>query len=466
MNEARSLRLSILMALASSGALAAFAPGCGGEADTSRPAGGGGAGGAGSTGSASIGSTVTSSAAGTTSTGVGGGDATSTGVGGSGTTTVGVGGAGGGAGGSTSVATGAGGTTSASTASSTAGVGGAGGAPSCNGFPAKQSCYTLEQLEWMLKNPPMGGDRPFEPDAGAEDGGTGLTECPEASKVQNDCCIPAIGGPEEQGDVCCYWFCEGACCGRPFIVEGTLRTATPARRADWTSRAGNAREDQRAPLDDATREALARAWLRDATMEHASIASFARFSLELLALGAPAELVEQSQRASLDEIEHARLCFAIASRLSGAPVGPSALPVSGCERGGSLAESVVAAVAEGCVGETIAALVAREQLARATEPDVRAALERIARDEEQHAMLAYRFVRWAIEVGGDDVRRAARTAFEHAASAARAAPIEAVGPVDALAWAEHGRLDGAELASAIRAALDDVIAPCAAALLA
>jgi hypothetical protein len=82
-------------------------------------------------------------------------------------------------------------------------------------------------------------------------------------------------------------------------------------------------------LDPDTRAALACEWLDDARLEHASVASFARFVLELLALGAPAELVHFAQRALGDEIDHARRCFSLASRYAQEPLGPAALQVDG-----------------------------------------------------------------------------------------------------------------------------------------
>ncbi|MFZ5897429.1 MAG: hypothetical protein ACOY0T_40625 [Myxococcota bacterium] len=70
------------------------------------------------------------------------------------------------------------------------------------------------------------------------------------------------------------------------------------------------------------RNALSDEWARAACFEHASIASFNRFSLELLALGAPGDLVERANRAALDEVRHARLCFALASVYAGDDFGP------------------------------------------------------------------------------------------------------------------------------------------------
>ena len=57
---------------------------------------------------------------------------------------------------------------------------------------------------------------------------------------------------------------------------------------------------------------------------------------------------------------------------------------------------VVLTFREGCVGETVAALEAREALDHATDPEVRAALERIAADEQRHAELAWRVVSWGL----------------------------------------------------------------------
>src|SRR5262249_55284357 len=139
----------------------------------------------------------------------------------------------------------------------------------------------------------------------------------------------------------------------------------------------------------------------------ASVASFARFSLALLAAGAPADLVALAHQAALDEIQHARLCFALASRYAGEEIAPGPFPL-GAEIpvSASLVAIAVSTVEEGCIGETMAAVIAAEQLARATDPAVRAALARIAADEARHAELAWRTVAWAVRAGGSEVRAA------------------------------------------------------------
>jgi hypothetical protein len=61
-------------------------------------------------------------------------------------------------------------------------------------------------------------------------------------------------------------------------------------------------------------------------------------------------------------------------------------------------------IAEGCFGETRAALEALEAADAATDPVIAATYSRIARDETRHAELAFRFVRWALAQGEHRVR--------------------------------------------------------------
>ena len=153
-------------------------------------------------------------------------------------------------------------------------------------------------------------------------------------------------------------------------------------------------------------------WLEVAALEHASVASFARFTMQLLSFGAPPELVAGAQRAALDEIEHARLAYGVASRLAGRALGPGplAVPEMGPSDLGSVVESLVF---EGCVGETLGAVEALAQRDDA-DGDVRSALAKIAEDERAHAELAWRSLAWFVSRFGDPATRAARRAVERA----------------------------------------------------
>jgi hypothetical protein len=69
-------------------------------------------------------------------------------------------------------------------------------------------------------------------------------------------------------------------------------------------------------------------WTKLGQMEHASIAAFARLQLQLLALGAPPDLVQACNQALIDETAHTRLCFGLASAYAGRGIGPGPLDVS------------------------------------------------------------------------------------------------------------------------------------------
>lgn len=194
--------------------------------------------------------------------------------------------------------------------------------------------------------------------------------------------------PNDQHRVCQY-----AVCGRPFLVDRAARVAPVVPSHDWRSRSAAPRLDH---LTSSEREALAQHWARLGQLEHASIAAFARFNLQLLSLGAPAELVEQCTRALADETAHTKLCFQLASAYAGRALGPGALDIAGSLAVTSLEEIVDLVLAEGCFGETSAALEALEAADAAGDPVIRAAYTQIAADEQRHAELAFQFVRWAL----------------------------------------------------------------------
>ncbi|MEO9231703.1 MAG: ferritin-like domain-containing protein [Polyangiaceae bacterium] len=203
--------------------------------------------------------------------------------------------------------------------------------------------------------------------------------------------------------------------GRPLLADETPRVAEPTNRSDWTM----ALMPAIAALPLAERAALAETWARDAASEHASIASFSRFSLQLMALGAPADLVEAAHRAALDEARHARDAYALASAYAGKDLGPSPLDIRGTldhVADVTLARLAVETFEHGCVGETMAAWDAREKLAQYNDPTVRGVLGRVAADEESHAELAWRAVAWAVRAGGDQARDALEESFARIAA--------------------------------------------------
>jgi hypothetical protein len=218
-------------------------------------------------------------------------------------------------------------------------------------------------------------------------------------------------------------------------------------------------------LSPGVRELVAAGWARAAQAEHASIASFARFTLQLLAVGAPPDLVRDAQRAGLDEIEHAERAFAIASVYGGHSLGPGKLAVDSNLIGPVDLESVIeSTVIEGCIGETLAAAEAEVARDAAVPAAVQDALRRVAADETAHAALAFRFVSWAVGAGGPSAREAARSAF--ARGAERAAIEPALESVLESALHGHGLLPAPTRHSLRLEVLRTVIGPAANDLLA
>jgi hypothetical protein len=277
--------------------------------------------------------------------------------------------------------------------------------------------------------------------------------------------------PTVEAGQCCYMaevmFCSGPT-GRAYLVDHRPLVAAPLRTADareWAEARACAPSLDGLTSED--RAALADAWSRDALQEHASVASFSRASLALLAAGAPADLVEDTHRAALDEITHARLCFALASAYAGSAIAPGPFPLGGeVQVGTSLTAVVESTVEEGCIGEIVSAVLASEQLARAVDPAVRAVLAQIAADEARHAELAWRTVAWAVRAGGSAVRAAFERAITAAIARVAATPDRMYDrDSSSTAMAAHGRLDPATIAEMTAIAITDVVGPAARALL-
>ncbi|GEM_PF-1534052 len=279
---------------------------------------------------------------------------------------------------------------------------------------------------------------------------------PEHIEVQ---CGP-FSCPASEQPTCCFVAARTlveVCEGRPFRVGETHRVAGIEVRADWCAPL----ESPSDALDPKTRRALAHAWARDAAAEHASVAAFARFVLQLLAVGAPAELVADAQRALADEVRHARLCFTLASRYAGESIGPAPLPMQGaldvqCD----LAVLATSTFLEGCLGETLAAVFARVAAQRATDPMVRDVLTTIADDESRHALLAWRCVKWAMLVGGERVRTALEAIVDAVPTVVMQPAIGDDAELDSSVASDHGRLDRATQEQLARSVVDDVVLPC------
>jgi len=155
-------------------------------------------------------------------------------------------------------------------------------------------------------------------------------------------------------------------------------------------------------------------WTRNALGEHASVASFAAFSIALMSNRAPSDLVEDALNAALDEVRHAKISFDIASKLTGKEMVPGPLPPSSMEFRRDMEALALAVASEGCVDETLSALAAAAECelidgalengaSRGTKYGgvadevliwIRNELRAIAVDEGNHSALAWRTLGW------------------------------------------------------------------------
>jgi hypothetical protein len=172
------------------------------------------------------------------------------------------------------------------------------------------------------------------------------------------------------------------------------------------------------PVDDARlRAALAQQWRENGRTEHASVAAFARLTLDLMALGAPPALVASANRDALDEIRHTELCFSLARGIDGESQSPGPFPEARAARTLvgrgpiALAQLAVDSLVDGALHEGVSARVVAKLAKRCEVPAIRAVLKEIAADEGRHAAHGWDVVEWCLRGGGTAVANALAGAF-------------------------------------------------------
>lgn len=192
--------------------------------------------------------------------------------------------------------------------------------------------------------------------------------------------------------------------GRPFTTTDHESLVAPAHRSQevpvgvsWVSATlGAATENAAAPGDwtDDVAVMAADEWVQHGQDEHASIASFSRFSLDLLRFAAPPGLIAAAHRAAADEVRHAVLAFGLAGGPARSTVEVEAFPVATVELSPSIRVLASRVFEEGCVGESVAVAGLAYAL-KAVHPGSPAfgTIAQLLEDEAQHA------VQWATKNG-------------------------------------------------------------------
>jgi hypothetical protein len=238
---------------------------------------------------------------------------------------------------------------------------------------------------------------------------------PDAGPVNPDCnpgtgvgCVIGDNG----GGINCQQggdrvFCSSV--GRPFVDADGMTITSDASTCEvsaWAAAATAPDSSASLLLRDSNHfqnQELGSEWTRRAIGEHASIASFAVFTINLMSNQAPPDLIRDSLNAAMDELNHATTAFEMASLLTGQQIEPGALPPSKLTFDKNLTALALATAREGCIAETLSALELAIEVDRSADvdadtDDVSVMLMRktktIALEEGRHSVLAWRTIHW------------------------------------------------------------------------
>ncbi len=146
---------------------------------------------------------------------------------------------------------------------------------------------------------------------------------------------------------------------------------------------------------------MADRWLADAGLEHASIYAFLALARKLAVLGSPSSLLRNAIAAAAEESRHAADCLEMAARydgriqsLPGLPFGPDRFDDE------DVRELVRESWVDGCIGEGLAAEMARARATECRPAQGRNLLATIAREERRHAQLGFDVLKFLMSLDG------------------------------------------------------------------
>jgi hypothetical protein len=191
-------------------------------------------------------------------------------------------------------------------------------------------------------------------------------------------------------------------------------------------------------------DGLADQWRENGRTEHASVAAFARLTLDLVALGAPPHLIAASQADAIDEVRHAELCFSLARSLDGRQEDPGPFPAARRARTLpptrmlGLAVLAVDSLVDGALHEGVSARVIAKLAKRSDVPAIRGMLKEIAADEGRHAAHGWDVVEWCLAEGKAPVASALVGALRTLPTRMRASVPDAARDGSWEPWGIHG----------------------------
>jgi hypothetical protein len=141
-------------------------------------------------------------------------------------------------------------------------------------------------------------------------------------------------------------------------------------------------------------------WSNGVFTEYASAAAFSALTTALLQCGAPVDLIAMSADIVVDELFHVELSSRLTMELGGAVplefdlanIAPITTP--GCR---PIMRAAEIAITTSCVSESLSVPAMARSRALASDPLVRAVLDRLLADEGPHARLGFWFLEWAAD---------------------------------------------------------------------
>ena len=241
----------------------------------------------------------------------------------------------------------------------------------------------------------------------------------------------------------------GLAWGRPLRVAGKIVKPSLRSGKEWAQ--GDAPDCS--GLNEPTRRALEALWLHDAKKEHASIPAFSRIGWHLTAVAAPPELLRDVCLATIQEIEHAKKCFALAAGFGGSahtvmPM-PEMLDESFRIVGNPYVHLAVESLSDGCMLEGFNADTAQHSAEICRDPASLKLIRQIAREERSHAELSWRILQFCHQQSPQEVADAVLVEMEKLAVAARPTATSSellplVLQADQQALRDYGRLPDAQ----------------------
>jgi hypothetical protein len=216
-------------------------------------------------------------------------------------------------------------------------------------------------------------------------------ECNTSEQCDNsESFNPAICHPNTDTWVCLE--VEECSVGRPILEDEKAQVALSIESRGWI--------DSELKIHELTQELsmqLGAHWLKIAELEHSSVASFNRFSLQLMHLGAPAHLVLETQKAGYDEVLHAQKAYQIASRFLGKAMGPGPFTALNSTLDFDKQVIINQLIDEACFGETLGVAEVREAIQWTHDEEIRKHLIQVEEDESRHAQLAWSTLSWLVD---------------------------------------------------------------------